>query len=153
MSPKSPVPRPADCERTRVRAQPLAIAEPPRPHALPASVSGAPSRRRAQGFEVHADSRARYITLLTVTGPLDARGEPHLLTAARLALASSYVLILDLRRLTRCDAAGVHAVLAVDALARAVSAVLVIRPADKTLHHAFEENDAAGRLRFLGPTA
>lgn len=165
-------PRPPDCQGDRVRTRPAALTASPRAHTIDASpfrhskrlttskehpdareTRDAPGRPSSPALDVQTDTTAQCVGLITVTGPLDAAGEAQFTSAAELAMTRAYVLVLDLRGLTHCDTAGAHAVLKIDALARAQQRLLVIRPADHTVHRAFEASGATEKLRFVGPGA
>lgn len=166
----SAAPRPPDCQLTRVRTRPVGLAASSRPHAIDAlparpgerlttsnghpdvrDANDTPRRPPSPPFTVQTDTTAQCVCLVTVNGPLDAPGGAQLMAAARLAMARAYVLVLDLRQLTHCDTAGAHAVLEVDALARAQHRLLVVRPAGDIVHRAFEESGVTEKLRFVGP--
>jgi len=108
----------------------------------------APSRHRP--FEIRTDTSAEHIGLLILVGPLGTEGARELVTTTEAVLPSTHVLVLDLSGLTNCDAAGVRAVIEVDALARDANVLLVIRPAIGAVHRAFVETGAADRLRIVG---
>lgn len=112
-----------------------------------------PSRDVTPAFAVGADRSVTGLGQLRAAGELDLVGAPRLLAAVDAALVGAPVIVLDLRQLTFCDTAGVHAVLDADAHAREAGAWLVILPAAREVHRTFELTGADRLLQVFGTPA
>jgi anti-sigma B factor antagonist len=90
--------------------------------------------------------------VIEVSGELDIAGAPVLESAVRgLELSAVRDVVLDLRRLSFIDAAGLNAVLDLYAECQSANAILTLIPGPRSVHRVFELTRLDHLLTFSRP--
>jgi anti-sigma B factor antagonist len=104
---------------------------------------------RPLDFACELRSSGRAATWLRAHGALDLRSAPEFEQAARRALSSAVLVIVDLRQLTFIDSTGLQVIMELDARARRSYRRLVFVRAPAPIDRLFELVGLSGRLEVI----